>query len=71
MTPLHEALRNYVTKSTAAFLEGKQNLKWICGVLLHSGLNREDTVQIIAPTIIPFDTPRRWALCSWLDLATW
>ena len=49
VTPLHEAVRNYVTKCTAAFLQEKQNLKWIRGVLLQSGLNREETSEQSRP----------------------
>ncbi len=33
-----ETVENYVRKSLMAFVEGKQTLNWIIGVIRHSGI---------------------------------
>ncbi len=38
MKPVHEAVENHARKCLMAFVEGKQTLNWIIGILRRSGL---------------------------------
>jgi hypothetical protein len=66
-----EATRQYVKKSAMAFLEGEKDLKWITGVLRHSGLAKEPTIVILLPLRDYGDASRREALFSWLESSNW
>jgi hypothetical protein len=66
-----EATRRYVRKSTMAFLEGEKDLKWISGVLRHSGLAKEPTMAILLPLRDYGDPNRAQALFSWLGSSDW
>jgi hypothetical protein len=41
-----ESLDRYVKHSMRAFLEGEQNLKWVVGVVNHSGASIERAFQL-------------------------
>ena len=69
--PVEKAAEQYVKKSTMAFLEGEKNLKWITGVLAHSGLSREGTISVIGPLRNYGDNTRAQALFDWLGSANW
>jgi hypothetical protein len=54
-----------------AFLEGEKDLKWISGVLRHSGLAKEPTMAIVLPLRDYRDPNRAKALLSWLESCNW
>lgn len=43
---VEEASRNYVYESLRNFLEGRQSLKWLLGVIRGSGVERTTLVEI-------------------------
>lgn len=43
---VEQAARNYVSKSLRTFLEGRQNLKWLLGVIRGSGVEHTTLVEI-------------------------
>lgn len=43
---VEEAARNYAYKSLRAFLEERQDLKWLLGVIRSSGIERTTLVEI-------------------------
>ncbi len=66
-----EATRRYVKKSAMAFLDGEKDLKWITGVLEHSGLGKEPTMAVLLPLRNYGGRTRAQALFSWLESSNW
>jgi hypothetical protein len=71
MKSTQEATRRYVKKSAMAFLEGEKDLKWITGVLRHSGLAKEPTMAILLPLRDYGNPVRAQALFSWFESSNW
>jgi hypothetical protein len=68
---VHEAARRYVRNSVRAFVEGQQNLKWISGILRHSGLTRQEILPLLLPLKEYGNTARATELRDWLESASW
>ncbi len=67
MKSIQEATRRYVKKSVMAFLEGEKDLRWISGVLRHSGLAKEPTKAILLSLGDYGDRGRAKALLNWFE----
>lgn len=64
-------VERYIRNSTKAFLRGKQDLKWIIGVLLNSGISSSQTMQTLQP-YKDYGAPGRWEkLFDWLQQTKW
>lgn len=58
-----ESLDRYVRNSMRAFLDGEQNLKWISGIVDHSGAGRVRALQLFQQ-LAAFGSPERRAMLS-------
>jgi hypothetical protein len=67
---VQETTQRYVRNCTKAFLEGKEDINWIRGVLQHSGLPKEVTWGLLLPLRGCGDTNRSDLLFNWLARAS-
>ena len=68
---IESTTERYVFSTARSFLEGEKDLKWITGVLLHSGLPREETLRVLEPLRTYGDHARARGLFAWLDSTGW
>jgi hypothetical protein len=69
--PIEYAVKRYVGNSAQAFLERRQSFNWIKGVLLHSGLSKQATLNALNPLRNYGDVSRAQILFSWLGTSNW
>lgn len=69
--PLKETVSRYIRNSTMAFLEGTQTVSWIAGVLMRSGLNKQETLPLVLPLRNYGQATRADVLFGWLNSANW
>jgi hypothetical protein len=68
---LEASVRRYARNSTLAFLEGAKDTRWITGVLLRSGMSKQDTLRELVPLRNYGDPLRGQSLFTWLDSTDW
>ncbi len=68
---IDDATKRYVFNAARSFLDGAKNLSWIQGVVLHSGLSREETLRVLQPRRTYGDPARANDLFDWLNSARW
>ncbi len=68
---LEKSTERYASRSSMAFLEGAQSPNWIMGVLSHSGLSKERTLQVLLPLRNYGELARADALFRWLAITEW
>ncbi len=68
---LEQSIEGYVAYTAREFLEGGHSFRWITRVLLHSGLSKSATLEIMLPLSNHGDGYRREALFNWLEKAEW
>jgi len=62
-----ESVDRYLRNSMRAFLDGEQNLKWICGLVDHSGAGRARTQYLFLQIAAIGSNERRKALANFLE----
>ena len=68
---LEQSIEGYVTHTAKEFLDGGQSFRWMTRVLLHSGLGKQATVDLLMPLSNHRNSFRREALFHWLEKAEW